>query len=304
MLKRSNRLMLVLGVLLALVAFGGVLLFGAGSGNAQPAPPKTVSAVVASVDIPIGTALVGSLLGTIQLNVDDAIETYADPSLVVGQVVRHTVLKGQALKASDFATTNGSAALADISGSLKPGHVAIAVSVDGLNGVGGFVQQGDYVSVILAAKAPVVIDSSKLPGADTSGTKGSDTAPYLSVGDAANLMSVKVLVQNVQVLGRGAVGTPETASTSGSTSSGTDQVDPATGQAVPASSILILSVSPQQAEIIRFAQAASPDASLSLVLRAPGDVGAADVTTDGITLRKLVDKYGVLPPQTITVEYP
>ena len=304
-MKRSNRLMLVLGVLLALVAFGGVLLFGAGSGSAQPAPPKTESAVVAAVDIPIGTALVTSQLGTIQLDIADAVDTYADPALVVGQVVRHTVLKGQALKASDFATTTGSAALADIAGSLKSGHVAIALSVDDLKGVGGFVQQGDYVDVILATKAPVVIDLSKLPGAGTSGSNGSsDTAPFQSVADAADLTSVKVLVQNVQVLGKGGVTATTTGSTSGSTSSGSDnQVDPATGQPVTNSAIVVLSVTPQQAEIIRYGQAA-PDASLALVLRAPGDTAAQDVATSGITLRELVDKYGVLPPKTITVDYP
>ena len=112
----------------------------------------------------------------------------------------------------------------------------------------------------------------------------------------ADNTSVKVLVQNVQVLAHG-VAVATTAA------DGSAQVDPATGQPVADSQILILSVTPQQAEIIRFGQTAT-NATLALVLRAPADVTASDVDTTGITLRELVDKYGVLPPQTVTVPYP
>ena len=40
--SRSNRLMLLLGVLLAVVAFGGVLMFGSKSGSNEAAKPQTV----------------------------------------------------------------------------------------------------------------------------------------------------------------------------------------------------------------------------------------------------------------------
>jgi Flp pilus assembly protein CpaB len=59
----------------------------------------------------------------------------------------------------------------------------------------------------------------------------------------------------------------------------------------------VLSVSPQQTEIVRYGQL---DGNISLVLRAPGDSTAADTTTTGITLKWLVDHYGVLPPQPVT----
>ena len=60
-------------------------------------------------------------------------------------------------------------------------------------------------------------------------------------------------------------------------------------------------MTPQQAELIRFTQL---DGNLSLVLRAPGDAEAAPVTTTGITLRELVDRFGVLPPRIILTEQP
>lgn len=287
-MKRSNRLMLVLGVVLALVAFGGVLLFGSGSGNAQPAP-TTVSVVTAAADISLGTALDATMLAVVQKPIAEATETYSDPAALLGKVVRRTVNAGVALTALDFAS-GGAGNAAQVTSALKPGQVAIAVQIDGLKGVGGFIQEGDYVDVVLATQVTIVIAVPVKAGVDTSGE------PFKSIADAADNTSVKVLVQNVQVLAHGV-------SAATTAADGSAQVDPATGAPVADSQILILSVTPQQAEIIRFGQTAT-NATLALVLRAPADVTASDVSTTGITLRELVDQYGVLPPQTVTVPYP
>jgi Flp pilus assembly protein CpaB len=61
--------------------------------------------------------------------------------------------------------------------------------------------------------------------------------------------------------------------------------------------IAVLAVQPQQVEVIRFAQI---DGRVSLVLRAPSDYAAGSISTSGITLRQLVDQYGVLPPLPVT----
>ena len=70
--------------------------------------------------------------------------------------------------------------------------------------------------------------------------------------------------------------------------------------------IVILSVTAQQAEVIRYAQLqADPLLTLSLVLRSPDDfidpatgepVPPVVAETTGITLKELIDTYGVLPP--------
>ena len=49
--------------------------------------------------------------------------------------------------------------------------------------------------------------------------------------------------------------------------------------------------------MLRFAQ--SPDTSITLILRSPEDEEAPDEKTTGITLRQLVDKWAVIPPQLI-----
>ena len=70
--------------------------------------------------------------------------------------------------------------------------------------------------------------------------------------------------------------------------------------------IVILAVTPQQAEVIRYAQQmTNPLLTLSLVLRSPDDfvdpatgkpVPPVTTKTTGITLKTLIDTYGVLPP--------
>jgi Flp pilus assembly protein CpaB len=112
----------------------------------------------------------------------------------------------------------------------------------------------------------------------------------VAIDEFVNNTTVKVVVQNVQVLAalRDQPAT-DTTSTSGGPSGPTASVSPDV--------IAILAVAPQQVEIIRFAQV---DGRISLVLRSPSDYAAGSVATSGITLRQLVDQYGVLPPLPVT----
>ena len=74
--------------------------------------------------------------------------------------------------------------------------------------------------------------------------------------------------------------------------------------------IVILAVTAQQAEVIRYAQQmANPLLTLSLVLRSTDDfidpltgepVPPVLAETTGITLQSLIDTYGVLPPMIVT----
>jgi hypothetical protein len=68
--------------------------------------------------------------------------------------------------------------------------------------------------------------------------------------------------------------------------------------------IVILAVTAQQAEVIKFAQVqASSNTAvgdtnmpITLILRAPADASAPPDKTSGIVLKTLIDQYGVLPP--------
>lgn len=279
-MKRSNRLMLLVGVLLAVVAFGGVLMFGSRSGNNGPAAPQNVNVVTALRQIPLGTVLVAEDLGVTEMPTSEAVDTFRDPATLVGRIVRRTVPTSQPFTSSDF--TSGSVNALDVTTGLKTGQVAMAIPVDSLSGVGSLIQAGDHVDVMLSItdqpdpnKAPVVAEF-----------RGEGNLPVTKLQDEwLNNTTVKVLVQNVQVLGTilPAVGTEA------------DQSDSAP------QNIAILSLTTQQAEIVRFAQL---DGNLYLLLRSPEDVAAEDVDTTGITLRELVDRWGVLPPRVIITRIP
>ena len=77
------------------------------------------------------------------------------------------------------------------------------------------------------------------------------------------------------------------------------------------SEIVILAVTAQQAEVIKFAQL---DGSITLVLRSPDDfidpTTGEPITADrrprppGVILKTLVDTYGVLPPEVVETVTP
>ena len=282
-MKRRNRFMLIAGVALAVVAFVVVLSFGSMGQTQAPPAPQDVSVVVAAVDLGLGTKITADQLTTQARAQADASGTYQRPEELVGQIVRRAVAAGQALTAADF----DSASAAQIAGSLQPGLRGMAVPLSSVDAVAELLQPGDRVDVLIAmrdsdALNPVVLNNPNYGHTSVDGTI--DTTPYITLDEYLNNTSVKVVVQNVQVL---AV-MPRSTDPSNTVST------PATGP-VP-DVVVVLAVTPQQSEVVRYGQL---DGNISLVLRAPGDSGAADTTTTGITLKWLVDHYGVLPPQPV-----
>jgi len=297
-LKRSNRLILLIGLFLAVVAFVGVILLtnNGNSGTGTPAAPTTTAIVVAAQDIPLGTTITAPMVTTKDVPIaDKPADSFALPAAVIGKIVRTDVTSGGYISTSTFSDT---ASLVDVSQLLDSGLGAVSVQVDQVTGVGTLIKPGDRVDVVLsmndAAKNPIVVAAPK------------GTQPTTSVGafelinPLLNSTTVKVLVQNVQVVGT--ILPPPTAqqgAAQGTTGTGTTPAAATTlnGQA----QIVILALTAQQAELVRFTQL---DGNLSLVLRSPKDKDAPAVKTTGITLRQLVDNYGVIPPKIILTVQP
>lgn len=280
-MKRVNRFMLIAGVILAGVAFVAVLAFGGMGTPAVVAPPAEVNVVVAAVDLTLGTELTPDKLATQTRPQSDASGTYQRPEELVGKIVRRTVGAGQVLTAGDFESN----ALAQIAQSLQPGLRAIAVPLSKVDSVGMLLQPGDRVDVLISMREmdglnPVVQPN---PNGGVTPVEGGVPVPYINLDSYLNNTTVKVVVQNVQVL---AV-QPRSNEPSNLITNAAPEPDV----------IVVLAVSTQQSEIVRYGQL---DGNVSLVLRAPGDATAADATTTGITLRWLVDHYGVLPPAAVT----
>lgn len=296
-MKRSNRLILLIGVFLAIIAFVGILMIFQSRGQTPsgPAAVPTVPAVFATQDVPLGTPLTAEMLEVRQVDptIRDA-TAFPDPSLIVGNVARTNIAAGKQLTASDFATGNAPTV------ELNPpaGQVAMAVQVNQLSGVGALVRTGDYVDIVAGFPMTLV----------TLDPETGAPVPSELSADAAH--STKVLLQGMQVLGTLLPPPPAPAEGEEGAAPGEPAVDPGQQQ------IVILSVTPQQAEVIKLAQLTTdqdPRAGVSLVLRSPQDfrdpttnepVVPPTVETTGITLQTLVDEYGVLVPEIVTPELP
>jgi pilus assembly protein CpaB len=286
-------LILLIGVLLAIVAFVAIVLLMGQPPEQQP-DDVIVEAptVIATEDIPLGVVIEQDMLEVQQLattaRVDGAFES---PSAVVGQVVRRTVVAGAQLSAADI-----TASVNPTSITCPATKVCMGVQVDQVSGVGTLIRPGDFVDLLVGFtgdKFPVIA-----PNPD-------DPAQVQVIG-GLNSTSVKLLLQGMQVVG--ALLPPPPAAAEGQ-----PQPDPGSGPTglTGQQEIVLIAVTAQQAEVIKFAQL---DGSITLVLRAAAEFQERDedgnvidpppVVTTGVILRTLVDEYNVLTPQLVETILP
>jgi Flp pilus assembly protein CpaB len=302
-LKRSNRLILLIGVVLAVVAFVAIILLfnnAAGTASGPPPPPTELDTVVAAVDIPLGTQVRSDMLQVKMVKVGNrAADVIGDPSLIVGQIVRTDVFTGAQMTQSMFATTGDSQSPASL---LAAGLRAMAVQLNEVSSVGKLVNVGDRVDAVVGWGGSNCSGSLPFPVTTIDKTTGLPTIVPNLGGN-----STKLLLQDMQVVGAKRP-QPATTAASGAQASPT----PGSGAtALEASSgeMVILAVTAQQSEVLKYAQL---DGCISLILRSPKDfvdaagkptVPVLDKTT-GVILKTLVDQYGVLPPQVIEAILP
>ena len=94
-MKRSNRLVLLVGVFLAIVAFVGILVLTRQEAPQQVVAPTTGPVVVATVDIPLSTRISQDQVTTKTVDLDARLPgAFTDVSQVVGQIARQQVANG------------------------------------------------------------------------------------------------------------------------------------------------------------------------------------------------------------------
>jgi Flp pilus assembly protein CpaB len=308
-LKRSNRLVLLIGALLAVVAFVGiVIILGSPSQQNQPTatPPTTVSRVFAKVDIPLGAVVTADMLEPRTIEIPAAApNSIPDPSLIISQTIRHEAKAGTQLTYNFFISTGNETNVTD---NLPQGLRAMAIVVDQVTGVGTLIHTGDNVDVIIDMKIQQVAQGKNPQG---------KVDPNIIVNVGTPQDSVKMIIQNLKVVGTLLPPPTTTAAQqqapapSGSAAAGPVQ-QPGTNLNFQ-SEIVIVAVTPNQAEAIRYAQLngnpigpINPD-SIALVLRSPKDYIDASGSpvvpplerTDGVVLATLIQKFGVLPPNLL-----
>ena len=290
-MKRSNRLVLLIGVFLAVLAFVGIALTLGGNNGGGPAAsvaPTELPTVVAAQDIPLGAVITAEMLKVETLPIDQRkAQAFQNPGQIIGQTARRKITMDAQVEAADFITGFGIQQI-----DVPPGMRAIAVQVDQVSGVGTIIRTGDYVDMVVGLtgdKFPVV----ELNPDDES----------ITVVAGLNTTSVKLLIEGMQVLGTALPAAP--AAAEGAPAPSGQPETTLTGN----QELVILGVSAQQAEIIKFAQL---DGSITLALRSPKDFidenGQPIVTvpsgTTGVILKTLVDGYGVIRPELVEAILP
>ena len=303
-MKRSNRLVLLIGVFLAIVAFVAIILL---QGNKSPEPTVQTdkNTVIAAADIPLGSRITADQLDVVKkpLTARDN-DAFEDASQVIGQIVRQPVTAGQAITARTLAGGSNPGQILNIQ--VPAGKRAITVQVDQVTGVGTVIKTGDYVDMVVG------VPKDNFPVVAVNPTARSYSILYQE-GTGIYGTSVKVLLQGMQVLGT-LLPPPTTTATDQQQQGAQPSAQPGTalnGQ----QEIVALAVDAQQAEVIKFAQMLNREDAISLILRSPDDFidpatgkpyetpKAPDATT-GIILKTLIDRYAVLPPELVETVLP
>ena len=306
-MKRSNRLLILLGILIAIT--GGLLAVvvangGGGGTTAGPAasptatPEPTVQVVIAKVDINLGDQITAAMVGTKSMTLSAAAalgpDTYSSVDQVIGKIAGGKVTAGEVLVASRDLLNPGSMTDGqDISGAIATGMVAVSMEIDQTNGVGTLIVPGDHVDIILS----VYTDQISLTNKDAAGNQ-------ISL-PAGTQVTTKMVIQNRKILAtllapEAAAPTPAPAANGSAAPIAPVPTTPIV-QFTQRHMLAIIEVSPDEAELIRWAQRAESEGTqnyvdLSYALRSDKDTTQPDVVTPGITFKMLVDKYGVLPP--------
>jgi pilus assembly protein CpaB len=273
---------LLLGIFLAALTFV-VVLFVSNPSNPNPGgqpvatAPTNAAAVVAAVDIPLGTVVTVDMVTTRTLPVTSIeVNTFGDPSQAVGKTARTNITAGQQVHATDFQNRA-------IPITVPAGKRAFPVQVNELTGVLNLLDVGDNVDLLISLRGDAFPVVQVL--ADGS----------VTVVSGINPLSIKLplLLQDIQIIG--VLESPAPAPAEGQAAA-PSQKPSITG----ANKLLVLAVTPAQAEVLLFARTTG---TLDAILRPPSDAGQT-VETTGVILKTLVDAYGILPPEIVQVPIP
>lgn len=202
--RRRARLVLIVGILIAVLAGAGTFVVASGSKTEAPAPVPTTDVLVAARDLPARTAVSAADLKVQKYPVDIAPATaLKDPSLVVGKIVQVPMTAGEPVLPTKFAAAgaasftvfppNQQIAVGQTIPPGTPDYRAISITVADANAAGGAVGPGDNVDLLFTFQF--------------------DPSRFLTGADPNRLpdFSAKVVLQNIPILARaGAVYTIRT----------------------------------------------------------------------------------------------
>ena len=176
----NRRLVTILLSAFVVAALCSVLVYklvGAKISSAKPQP--TVRIVAAANDIKIGTVLAATDLTTVQIMGEAPKNAILDAKNAIGRGVTSSLYKGEPILDDRLAAIGSGGGMA---ATIRDGMRAMAVKVDAVVGVAGFVLPGMRVDILISGTPPV----------ETNGGGGSN-----------NNTQVRTVLQNIEVLSAG-----------------------------------------------------------------------------------------------------
>ena len=193
--KRRARLVLIVGILIAIFAGGMTYVASSGSKSEAPPPVETKDVLVAARDLPARSALTAADVKVQKYPVDLAPTTaLAKPDEVVGKIAQQSLAAGEPILPGKFAAA-GAASFTVFPPNAQPpagqpiaagtpDYRAMSITVADALAAGGAVQVGDIVDVLF--------------------TFNLDPAKYFTGTDLNRLSDVssKIVLQNLPVIAR------------------------------------------------------------------------------------------------------
>ncbi|HEY8731371.1 MAG TPA: Flp pilus assembly protein CpaB [Candidatus Limnocylindria bacterium] len=193
--RRRARLVLIVGLLIAVLAGAGTFVLSSGSKTAAPPPVPTTDVLVASHDIPSRTALTAADLKVQKYPTDIApVAALKKPEDVIGKIVQVPISAGEPILPTKFAAAgaatftvfplNAQPVAGQPIPAGTPDYRAISITVADANAAGGAVAVGDIVDIMFTFQF--------------------DPTKFLSGTDPNRIpdFSSKIVLQNVVVLAR------------------------------------------------------------------------------------------------------
>jgi Flp pilus assembly protein CpaB len=289
--KRSNRLVILVGVLLAVLAFVAIVIL-LNQRGAEVAPEEVLETVlVATQDIAIGDPVTPDLVEERDID-PEAVQGTAlgSTSAVSGQASLFAIPEGSQVSAEAIGI--GGEVTTNIAALLQPGEKAVSFQVDRVTGLDFLVKPGDSIDIVFSAQMSVVQET-----ADSAANPDPEAPPRYE--DAVGLddqRTVRAILQDKRVLYVSATRAiaPEPVDADGDGVA--DPVQPE--QAVIDRVIVVFAGTAQDAEVIKFAQRDLGEFGfLSAIVRHTEDDAIEE--TLGITFDQLVAVYGVRIPAIV-----
>ncbi len=297
-MRRGRRTIYIVLIFLIILLLGGYIwlyfqsqLSASRPGASQVAtpPPTTVPKVrilVANRTIPADTILTADLVSqwfiareqerTLEMGED----VIGSERQLIGYVTLVDIQPGEMLRTSQFTP-------ATLAHRIPKGRRAMPLKVDQYSGVVGKIKAGDWVDIVFSGYLELHYPQVFPP---------SPEEPPVFLGPVS-LLAVKTILQDIQILEVVPI------TVSAAMGAARPQPTPSEGAAGPAGVspaewILILAVTNEEAEVLRFIQ--DQRMSYQLLLRPSGD--HTTVATQGVTTKILVQTYGVPIPANLRYE--